>query len=399
MPPPTVVLCPDGVDGATLLQQLRDHSGLELPDDTRTVGPQEAEQLLATSPGVRLIVPVPNGEDEHRARLQRRVAQLEDQLQRVQGRRAVQLALRVADDGGRTRDQARGLLRRARRRVLPGAGPVLHLHIGLPKTATTLLQYRVFKRQDELAYLHDPRDRDPGAVEELLKRYQQAAPDQLATLGARLHQALPDHDLLVSNENISMLTRDIWNGTGPTPTQLADRLGRLDRELRTVRVILGIRRQDQWLGSMYAQSGHVYPEFSQEDFDERLVGLCERPPVGVAGHLDYDRLHTALVDRLGADNVLVLPSELLAEDPGDAMRRLDAFLDLDVFARAYRDDELDLAPVNVRSEGRNRWQLKDRDESVTMSDELSARIVERFAPGNRRVAAAIGIDLGRYGYY
>ena len=355
--------------------------------ETRLVSPSASDRNVSADPAP----------DEVR-RLQARVDELEQEPARLRTRRAVRTVLVASRHYGQTRELVQDVVARTRPRSVPDGHPLV-LHIGLPKTATTWLQYRVFNRQREIAYLHDPRDRDPDGVERLLKRYQHAPSDDLPALGERLAAALPDHELLVSNENISMLTKDVWRGTGPTPERLARRLGRISRSQRPVRVILGIRRQDQWLGSMYAQSAPAYPQFGQQDFESRLRSLCEHPLAGAAGHLEYDRLVRALVRELGRDNVLVLPSELLGAAPEEGLAELDRFLGMDVFVRTFHDGTTDRDPVNVRSAGRNTWTLKNREEDVVLPDALADRVLGRFARSNARLARRLGADLGRFGYH
>ena len=398
-----VVVCPPGTDPDTVLQHVRGLAEFDIPADTPVVTPQQARELLTARPEVQVIIPVV-GDDKASAaratadRLRARIDELEGDLGRLRNRRAVRAALAVSSRYGEVRRQVEKLAARVRP-AQPAPGPTLILHIGLPKTATTWLQYRVFKRQREIAFLHDPTDPSPEAIERLLKHYQQTTPDELAGLGERLDAALPGHELIVSNENISMLTRDVWMGTGPTPDRLARRLGRLHRELRPIRVVLGIRRQDQWLGSMYAQSASAYPEFGQQDFEQRLRSLSKAPLEGAAGHLDYLRLVRSLRRELGSDNVLVLPSELLASDPEAGLRQLDAFLGLEVFVRGYRDGSMTDDRVNVRSAGRNTWTLKDREDAVVLPDALAEQVLDRFRRDNQKLAKQLGTDLASFGYH
>lgn len=277
---------------------------------------------------------------------------------------------------------------------------MLALHIGLPKTGTTFLQYRIFNRLQELAYIHDPTSEDPDAVERLLRSYQRVGRDRLSGLEDRIVRALPDGDVLVSNENISIRAKEVWEGSGPRPGRLARRVARLAERLGDVRVVVGIRRQDQWLASRYAESAKHFPEFGQRDFDERVSRLCDGSLSGVLRWLDYDRAHAELVDRLGEGNVLLLPSEVVAAEPEAALASVERFLGCTGMVEAYQEQADDPSlRRNVLSVGDNRWQLRGRDDTLRLSDELSERVRERFAEGNRAVEKAAGFDLGGYGYY
>lgn len=277
---------------------------------------------------------------------------------------------------------------------------MLTMHIGLPKTATTFLQYRIFSRQREITYIHRPRDDDRDAIERLLRKHQRAARRELASLENRIVRALPQGDVLVSNENISINAQEVWTGSGPTPATLADRVARLADRLGGVRVLVGIRRQDQWLASRYAESAKRFPEFGQADFEERIETLCNTTPDGALRWLDYDAAFAVLADRLGDGNVLLLPSEALSDQPEAALSRLEEFLGRRGLVSVYRAQagSPDLRR-NTLSAGQNRWMLRGRDATLALPDRLQELVMRRFAVGNRAVAEAAGVELARYGYH
>lgn len=276
---------------------------------------------------------------------------------------------------------------------------MLTVHLGLPKTATTLLQYRVFGKQDTIRFVHDPRDEDPDALERLLRRHQRAPAHRLEELEHRIAVALPEGETLVSNENISLFATELWAGNGPSADRMAERLGRLRAGCEGVRAIFGIRRQDQWLASMYAQSVRSLPTpFCQADFEARVEALCRSRLRGASSLLDYRAVYAHLVEQLGRDNVLVLASEDVATRPADVLRSLDRFLGVATFEAAHRAGRLDLGPVNVLSGGQNQWRVKGYDGTLKLSDELAWQVLDRFAPSNAGLAEATGIDLGEHGY-
>jgi hypothetical protein len=277
---------------------------------------------------------------------------------------------------------------------------MLMLHIGLPKTGTTFLQYRIFNRQRELAYIHRPGS-GFWSIENLLKRHPRALPVLSPFIERLIARSVAERDLLVSNENISINANEAWQGTGPSPARVADRLADLGRRVGGVRIVLGIRRQDQWLGSRYAESAKQFAEFGQADFERRIAALCGQQLRGAVEWLDYHATYAALGARLGNDNVLLLPSETVSDEPEAALARLQAFLGCTTFVDVYRRLLADNVGMrrNVLSAGVNRWQMRGREETLTLPDPLMERVLERFAGSNRAVAAASGLDLGRLGYY
>lgn len=277
---------------------------------------------------------------------------------------------------------------------------MLTLHIGLPKTGTTFLQYRVFNRQREIQYIHHPRDERFSAVERLLKEYQRARFRRARSLAKLIAAQLPDGDVLVSNENISITADEAWDGGGPSPLRVAERVARLGARVGGVRVLLGIRRQDQWLGSRYAESAKHFVEFGQHDFEQRVGRLCATPLEGAMQWLDYGAAFSALADRLGEDRVLLVPSETLLDQPELALERVQRFVGCTSFVDVYRGQlgrDADMRR-NVLSVGDNRWSMRGRDDTLTLPDRLMQRVLERFAEGNRIVAKLAELDIERYGY-
>lgn len=272
---------------------------------------------------------------------------------------------------------------------------MLALHVGLPKTATTFLQYQVFKHQKRLTYIHNPKDWGPDAIEPALRRYVRADPADVPKLERTIDRILPDGDVLVSNENISLYGRDVWTGGGVPPQRIAVRLARLADRVGDLRVVVGIRRQDQWLGSDYAQLAVAFPEFGQQDFEQRLAALCDGPLVGAIGWLDYEASLAAVAEAVGS--VLPVPMEMLSAEPEQTLRYLGEFIDCQGLDEIYRSQGK--AKRHTRSVGHNQWQLIGRDLTVELPGSLADRIIRRFRNGNRRMARRYGFDLRALGYF
>ncbi len=169
-----------------------------------------------------------------------------------------------------------------------GPGRTLHLHIGLPKTASTWLQGEVFTRLGHLRVVCTPRSRlfDEPADRAAEGRVMACAMRRSAgvwgavgdavmgeMLGPREAWLAERCDLLISDEAIGR--------TGSRPEQLAAHLGALACVgarwgLGRLRVIWLVRRQDRWLASHYAQMSDRNPHASQRDF-EAFVGRLTDP--------------------------------------------------------------------------------------------------------------------------
>ena len=95
-----------------------------------------------------------------------------------------------------------------------------------------------------------------------------------------------------------------------------------------VKVIMGIRRQDQYLASRYATHGELADEPGQADFERQTLEIID--PVkryfidGV--WLDFKTTRDLIVNVLGVDGVLILPLEQLNDDRSDYFAALGGFL-------------------------------------------------------------------------
>lgn len=158
----------------------------------------------------------------------------------------------------------------------------LHLHIGIPKTASTWLQTKVFTQLQHLCYLDCSQNKmfknktdltkDRQTLGSIFKQssqvwdgYGDAIFEDL--LGDRQEWLADGRDLLISDETIGR--------QGSRPALLSAhfrkmKLKAVDWGFERINIICLIRRQDHWLASHYAQMTDRNPKAGQADF-ERLV--------------------------------------------------------------------------------------------------------------------------------
>lgn len=306
-------------------------------------------------------------------------------------------------------------------------GTTLHLHIGLPKTATTFLQSSVFPQMESLRVSCTPPpakgmdgchsltewalNRDPGV-------WRGGGPDLFeGMLGPR--EAWQGRDALVSDERIGRV--------GSRTDHLADHLRAIAKAARSedfgrTACICAVRRQDDWFASHYAQMSDRNPWAGQKDF-ERSVDDFVNPGKGgksLGRLLHYDRLHARLIDALGAENVFFFCYETMRETPDAFARQLAGFLGHPASLDKDGGDR------NERNAGARKWALRRYDRradtggrkagsmrialegltrlrprgtgAIELTPELSARILDAYRPSNCRLADASGADLERHGY-
>ncbi len=321
--------------------------------------------------------------------------------------------------------------------------PILYLHIGLPKAASSYLHGHVFPQLMPGQYLM------PGARNAKLPAYRyrpnrygvrrfsdafQRNPGFWGDHGdAFLRQFLspflagghPEQSVLISEEAITRLNHF---GIRAMPDafergRLRDNLAAFDQCARRMgfartRVLLMIRRQDLLLASSYVQLSRKIIGASQQDFERRVERLISGGTVG-PGHtfypMEYAKLHECLTSVLPAQDVCFLPIESLAGAFDEFAHTIRRFLNAKSVAT-----ELSRRPSNTRSMGRNRWALRPllafkspkgaleitippaltgRDSVIELRPDMAENIRRHYAEGNRQVADAITADLGAYGYY
>ena len=319
----------------------------------------------------------------------------------------------------------------------------LYLHIGLPKTATTFLQSSVFPQFDHLLNLGTPESanwqelddqRLGGRILSCCMRRSSSIWPEFGDL--IFEELLGPKELWLSNRRDVLISDEGVGRAGSRPSLLKAHMAgfrkkAMDWGFDRVSIICVFRRQDHWYASHYAQMSDRNYRASQQDFErqvERLVDpYQQRFQLGML--LDYKSLRDALVSAVGANNVLMLPHELLVEKPRSFMDEISAFVNAG-------DQHIDLeegakSPEgrNVRSQGLNQWGIRPfgqpvrlrpyrmwqslglsqspvvsiprvrRQKRFKLAQKSSELILQSFSDRNRLVANDIDRCLRRYGYY
>lgn len=302
------------------------------------------------------------------------------------------------------------------------------VHIGLPKTASTTLQNRLFARQNKFAYagrINNGYAND--STKELIERITiQDSLDYDADGTAALLRLLPEVlaapglPILVSSESLSV--------DGRTDRRLiAERLHRL---FAPAKILIVLRGQPAMLQSMYLNHlrGSGQPLVSFDRWLDDVYGGTRFNELYRIG-LNYEPLVQAYDEIFGADNVVVLPFELIKDENSRFYTGLAELFGLSVaevrscFARnsdnqrmserhmlALRLQSRMSAGTNLATLGRRLlpMPLYSRVRDIVVGGKrvapptLSARWRDRVAAacqlGNAKLAVRTGIDLGQLGY-
>lgn len=308
---------------------------------------------------------------------------------------------------------------------------ILYLHIGIPKTATTWLQSRVFSQLDHIKYLDCPRSELFKATnkEEISTRFLGEVFQKSSRIwseygdiifedlvGDRHKWLEHNKDLLISEEGIGR--------SGSRPALLAAHLRELKLKasgwgFHHFKIIYIIRRQDHWLASHYAQMSDRISKPEQTDF-ERLIREIASPRESRFGFgmlLDHNVLYDHLVDVVGKDSLLILPYEMLEESPEGFLNLLLQKLNTpsNKIKEIYEMESESKA--NVRSgQEQLTWRLRrkisrlrrlplvrwiinnKKAKTIRLTSEISQKINDTYSEGNQALAEKTNLDLCRYGY-
>jgi len=296
----------------------------------------------------------------------------------------------------------------------------LLLHPGFHKTATSWLQSTVFAEQRLFRPLMDH-----GEIDELLVRphdFDFDADAAKARVAALRQAAKPGITDVISSE---ILSGNIILGSRDSAV-LADRLAAV---CGPAKVLQTVRAQRPIMKSIYFQYIKRGGRLGIEDY------LDFKPEPGYFWvdpvTLEFDRLAQAYAAHFGAENVMVLPQELLAKDRAQYLRLLCQHAGLDeseaerelggVSARGVsppasgvwllrKSGSIRQGPLNPRAPGWQdaagtmiervayRWTWGKERADQRLKQALNAKLTARYGASNKRLQQFTPVDLASLGY-
>jgi hypothetical protein len=182
-----------------------------------------------------------------------------------------------------------------------------------------------------------------------------------------------------------------------------------------LKVIIGIRRQDQYLGSYYAKAGALAETPGQADFERQALEIIDpEKRYFVDGiWLDYKMTRDLVAQAIGENNVLVLPLEQLGNEPSRYFSALYNFI-----GEPPNLDRVTLERSNFRSVAPDFWRIREsamkraarkkpfgtlraflaRPTEIRLSPALKEKILAIYRDSNQDLAASLDVDLAQYGY-
>lgn len=339
-------------------------------------------------------------------------------------------------------------------------GSTFYLHIGPPKTATTFLQEEVLSKVQSVDHAVKPEVRAGAEIVRfgnLFLRSPQVWKEVGPDLFENLHSG-ETNDLLIkvclaspnpwvpawigeAVQQYGPVVRVYRQTSGlPIPSFVSIHLEELskvasDCGFSETKVLLTVRRQDTKLASSYAQLSNRVRGASQKHFEDWVRHLVrESSGYYMAGgvKLDYLLWWEKVVDAVGQEQVLVLPFELLRENPTAFLSQWLAFLDVPEPDRVIQEVTRSEGQMrNARSKASYRWAIRDpmqlgpdlglraivqalgistnyslqwldffRDDEIVLVPEFRDEILDAYRVSNRELDTSLPhLDLERYGYY
>ena len=213
---------------------------------------------------------------------------------------------------------------------------VIYLHVGMPKTATTLLQARCFPYFKGLRY----QDKD---IKDLVERIIYTNPIFLDLERTKqefdgLLRNVSEERLLISHERLfGNMLRNYYDNVYLTDC--------LKAVFPNAKLVIVIRRQDELVESIYKQSLQSWHHQGINSFlnyrNRTFEDSCDQlglPNLDVK-QIDLHRYVQNYVEHFGRENVSVLPYELLNHDQRAFLEKLAAALDVEPVYPTNNDRE------------------------------------------------------------
>lgn len=318
----------------------------------------------------------------------------------------------------------------------------IFLHVGLSKTGTTWLQEKIFPKLDNVDYVSI--EKSSEIFTSMLKSGKKVHlhyPFNLSPYFWREYGddfinkllSLKKNSVLLSDENITLGRGAFRSGetkhamSFKDPFMLKSHLQELQKVCSKngeieLKVMLVIRKQDEWLASRYAQSSKFIVNASQSDFKYQTRELLGHGAIHYqeGQWIDYSKVYEQIVEALGEENVLLVPYEMLKDEPKVFVNKIEKFTDSTFELNGRGADDV-FSKTNVRSKkskGKKLWKLRGKgigllgskinkklegfkifDKYISLPDTLSKKILESCRDGNEKLSKRLDLGLEKYGYY
>jgi hypothetical protein len=322
----------------------------------------------------------------------------------------------------------------------------IFIHVGYPKTGTTTLQKHFFPKIEEIQYLGKRyRGKEPFLFEQSVINtliFNKFDTIHFDAIQAVFDEVIYGNCSILSEESIlfnSLRTSRIgYSDITPLPSEIAKNFREAFHEEKfDVNIIFSIRKQDEMVTSLYAQSyTHYYAKYKAYDTFEKFLSLFlnqQTHPFRYA--LDYNAVIGEFQALFGKKNIHVMVFEKLQKKPEQFYQNLCQILGVDFdkysnvlsakqenrrstdvsykktrpmslyhFLLAMKRKYFDI-PVKL-TEKQTDWLKSIRvgnndklNKTIVLTQEQKEALMQKYEYGNRELSKQFDLDLGRFGYF
>ncbi len=308
---------------------------------------------------------------------------------------------------------------------------ILHFHVGLPKTATSLLQSRFFPEHKQIEYLGKilpgnsfPDSRVGALVHDMLRK-------GVFKCDVELNRRRFDEvvrPLMSKGRTVLMSFED---GTHGSPKRRAAKLANLKAVCGDCRLLITLRRPLDFIESLYLQrvkkhntlQNHWLTNLKTLTMEQWLDQCWNTGEKAELSHLNYADFIIDWEATFGAENVCILLYEQLKETPGFFLDQICSYLGIE---SVHADEVIEGELVNPRISsaqveaimavesslmrtliyrliGRKPGKLRvdtcgTSGAQASVPPEWADRICQLTKPGHQDLAQRRGLPLADHGY-
>ena len=259
-------------------------------------------------------------------------------------------------------------------------------HFGLYKTASSLMQRKIFERRKYSRQISQCIRYSP-------KQWKQLDKTKLTEVFKDIYNSTQYKHYIHSNEQIysaRIFLYQFLKRCQREPFRIATSIGNFAEYgwyYGKVKCLIFTRRQPEWMCSMYAQLSDRIDNPGQEDFEQRVENLIREPDIYAAQCIMYDVLYSSLMNQ--NIDTLILPYESVFEkETWDRVADFTAINEVknsqNLFFKNFKSDNQQ-GVVNQRRNGRYKWRLRYENREIQLTHEIEKKIWKFYHKSNQQL--------------